>query len=346
MVGALVVSRGRVIGRGYHHAAGQPHAEVLALRQAGRRARGGTLYVTLEPCSHLNKRTPPCVPAIIRAGIHRVVVAMVDPNPLVRGRGVAQLRRAGIPVTVGIGRAEAEEMNKAYSHWVRTGRPYVTLKAGMTLDGRIAAESGASRWITGPASRQEGHRLRREVDAVLVGIGTVLADDPALTARRPPGLVRPASKQPLRVVLDSRLRIPRSAAVLARQQQAPTLVVTTAAAPRAKRLALARKGVDVLTAPATKGRVRLAACLKQLGKRGITHVLLEGGSELNAAFLKAGLVNRVRFYVAPALLGGARSIGVIGGRSPASPAQARPLHHLRIRPLGTDFVIEGELQPH
>jgi diaminohydroxyphosphoribosylaminopyrimidine deaminase / 5-amino-6-(5-phosphoribosylamino)uracil reductase len=343
MVGAVVVSHGRVVGRGYHHAAGEPHAEILALRQAGHRAKGATLYVTLEPCSHLNKRTPPCVPAIVQAGVQRVVVAMVDPNPSVRGQGIAQLRRVGIAVTVGIGRDEAERMNRAYRHWMTTGCPYVTLKAGMTLDGRIATESGLSRWITGTASRRDVHRLRSEVDAVLVGIGTVLADDPALTARRPPRLVRLAAKQPLRVVLDSRLRIPTSATILSQQKQAPTLLATTEAAPRAKQRVLARKGIEVLRFPSAKGRVQLRPLLKRLGRQGATHALLEGGSELNAAFLQAGLVNEVRLYVAPALLGGARSIGVIGGPSPRRPAQAVPLRHVDVRRLGADLVIEGQL---
>lgn len=343
MVGAIVVSNGRVIGQGYHHAAGEPHAEVLALQQAGRRAKGATLYVTLEPCSHLNKRTPPCVPAIIRAGVRRVVVAMIDPNPSVRGKGVAQLRRAGLSVTVGIARREAEHVNRAYSHWAKTKRPYVTLKAGMTLDGQIATAAGESRWITSPQSRREVHRLRGQVDAVLVGIGTVLKDDPALTARRSPGLVKLAAKQPLRVVVDSRLRIRPSAKILSQQVQAPTLVVTTAAASQAKRAALGRQGIEVLALPATKGRVRLLPLLKRLGQRGITSVMVEGGSELNAAFLNAKLVNQVRFYLAPTLLGGIQSTGVIGGPSPRRLAQAWQLQNVRTRRVGTDLVVEGEL---
>lgn len=342
MVGAIVVSHGRIVGQGYHHAAGESHAEVLALEQAGRRAKGATLYVTLEPCSHLNKRTPPCVPAIIHAGIRHVVVAMIDPNPLVRGRGVTQLRRAGLSVTVGIARREAEQVNRAYRHWVKTKRPYVTLKAGMTLDGRIATASGESRWITGVQSRQDVHRLRAQTDAVLVGIGTVLKDDPALTARRGPRLIQLAAKQPLRVVVDSRLRIPRSAKIL-NQRQGPTLVVTTKAASRSKQIALERQGVEVLTVPATKGRVGLLPLLKRLGRRGITNLIVEGGSELNAAFLHARLVNEVRFYVAPTLLGGDQSIGVLGGPSPRRLAQAVPLRNLRTCRVGGDLVVEGEL---
>lgn len=345
MVGALVVANGRVVGQGYHHAPGQPHAEVLALRQAGRRAKGATLYVTLEPCRHLNKRTPPCVPAIIQAGVRRVVVAMIDPNPLVGGRGVTQLRRAGLSVTVGIARIEAEALNRAYGHWVKTAFPYVTLKAGMTLDGRIATVSGQSRWITGLQSRREVHRLRAQADAILVGIGTVLKDDPALTARRGPRLIQLAAKQPLRVVVDSRLRIPTSAKILRRQRQARTLVVTTPTASRSKAAMLERQGVEVLRVPAAHGRVGLRPLLKRLGQRGVTNVMVEGGSELNAALLHAKLVNAVRFYVAPTLLGGVQSIGVVGGSGPRRLSQAVRVRNLRIRQIGTDVVVEGELSP-
>ena len=343
MVGALVVSHGRVVGQGYHHLAGGPHAEIFALRQAGRRAKGATLYVTLEPCSHLNKRTPPCVPAIIRAGIRQVVVAMIDPNPLVRGKGIAQLRRTGLSVTVGIARREAEQLNRAYRHWARTQRPYVTLKAGMTLDGRIATESGDSRWITSLASRHDVHRLRAQADAILVGIGTVLKDDPALTARRPPSLRKLGAKQPLRIVVDSRLRISPSAQIVCHQKEAPTLVVATVAASPSKRAVLERRGVEVLILPASKRRVQLLALLKRLGRRGIVNLVVEGGSELNAAFLKAKLANAVRLYVAPVLLGGRESIGVIGGAGPRRLTHAHPIGNLRIRRIGADTVIEGEL---
>lgn len=343
MVGALVVSHGRVVGQGYHHAAGQPHAEILALRQAGPRAVGATLYVTLEPCSHLNKRTPPCVPAIVAAGIRRIVVAMIDPNPSVAGKGVARLRRAGLSVIVGIARREAEDLNRAYCHWVTTGRPYVTMKAGMTLDGRIATVSGESRWITGVQARQEVHRLRAVADAVMVGIGTVLTDNPELTARQPPRLLHAAPRQPLRIVVDSRLRIPFAARILSGQRQAPTLVATTEAAPPSKRRALERRGVAVLTVPALKGRVALVPLLRRLGQRGVTNLVLEGGSELNASFCRAKLLNEVRLYLAPMLLGGTRSLGVVGGPDPLRLTQALPLRNVTIRPVGSDFAVEGRI---
>lgn len=343
MVGAVVVSQGRVIGQAYHHAAGQAHAEVLALRQAGRRATGATLYVTLEPCSHLKKRTPPCAPAVIQSGVRRVVIAMADPNPLVKGKGIAQLRRAGIAVTVGVARREAAALNRAYGYWVRTKRPYVILKAGMTLDGQIATAGGESKWITGLRSRREVHRLRSAVDAVIVGIGTVLHDDPSLTARKPPRLTALAATQPCRIVIDSRLRTPRSAKILGQQRKAKTIIVTTKAAPKARLRLFAKQGLEVLVLPGKGQRVSLTHLLTILGQRGMISVMVEGGGELNAAFLNAKLVNRVQLYVAPTLLGGTESKGVIGGASPRRLADAWKLKQVRTRSLGTDVAVEGDV---
>jgi diaminohydroxyphosphoribosylaminopyrimidine deaminase/5-amino-6-(5-phosphoribosylamino)uracil reductase len=343
MVGALVVKDGQVVGQGYHRRPGLPHAEILAIREAGDRARGATLYVTLEPCCHLRKRTPPCVPAVIRSGVHRVVIATTDPNPAVRGRGVMALRRAGLAVTVGVARREAEELNRAYSHWVTTGCPFVILKAGMTLDGKVATAAGESQWITGPQARHDVHRLRREVDAVLVGVGTVLRDDPSLTARSGPRLARLAARQPLRLVVDSRLRVPERAKILDHQGAAKTLVATTALADPARKRKLEERGVEVLTLPRAGGRVSLRSLMRKLGRRGTTSVLLEGGGELNAAMLKAGLVQRIRLYVAPLLLGGEEAKSVIGGQGATRLASARRLRHLTVRWIGRDLVIEGDL---
>lgn len=343
MVGALVVRQGKIIGQGFHLRPGSPHAEILALRNAGTQARGATLYVTLEPCCHLHKRTPPCVPDILRCGVRRVVIAMQDPNPLVKGKGAAALRRAGLSVTVGVARPEAEELNKAYCYWMKSGRPYVTLKAGMTLDGQLATARGESRWITGESSRREVHHLRGEVDAVLVGVGTVLADDPALTARTGTRFDKVASRQPLRIVIDSRLRTPVTARVLAQQDKAKTIVATTAAASRARRSVLQKKGVEVLVLPAQRDRVSLHALLRQLGSRGITSLLVEGGSELNGAMLTAQLVNHVRLYIAPRLLGGQHAKGLIGGDGPVRLAKAIILKHMVLRSLGDDVVVEGDL---
>jgi len=343
MVGAVVVKRDKIIGQGFHLRPGTPHAEILALRRAGKLAQGATLYVTLEPCCHLKKRTPPCVPEILRSDVRRVVVAMQDPNPSVKGKGTAALRRAGLVVTVGVARSKAEALNKPYCHWMKTGRPYVILKAGMTLDGKVATAKGESRWITGEPSRREVHQLRGGVDAVLIGVGTVLADDPALTARTGPRLEQLASRQPLRIVVDSRLRTPVKAQILAQQDKAKTIIATTAAAPAARRSVLQKKGIEILTLPALQGRVSLPALLMQLGRRGILSLLVEGGSEVNAAMLKAQLVDHICLYMAPLLLGGQNAKGVIGGTSPARLAGAIGLRHVVTRSIGNDVVVEGDL---
>ncbi len=343
MVGAVVVKRDKIIGQGFHLRPGTPHAEILALRQAGKLAQGATLYVTLEPCCHLEKRTPPCVPEILRSGVRRVVVAMQDPNPSVKGKGAAALRRAGLSITIGVACSEAEELNMAYCHWMKTGRPHVTLKAGMTLDGKLAAATGESRWITGERSRREVHQLRDDVDAVLIGLRTVLADDPSLTARTGPRLEQLASKQPLRIVVDSRLRTPVKAQILAQQDKAKTIIATTAAASAARRSVLQKQGIEILTVPALQGRVSLPALLEQLGRRGIMSLLVEGGSEVNAAMLKAQLVDHIRLYVAPLLLGGQNAKGVIGGTSPARLAGAIEVRHMVTRSIGNDVVVEGDL---
>jgi diaminohydroxyphosphoribosylaminopyrimidine deaminase/5-amino-6-(5-phosphoribosylamino)uracil reductase len=348
MVGAAVVAGNRIVGQGYHRRVGGPHAEILALRAAGRRSRGATLYITLEPCCHEGKRTPPCVPALIESGLNRVVVAMQDPNPSVSGRGISLLRKAGIKVSVGCLRNDAEQLNETYCHWMRTGRPYVFLKAAMTVDGKIATASGESRWITGVEARRDVHRLRSQVDAIMVGIGTILKDDPLLTARpagRAGGATQP--RQPLRVVLDSRLRIPDQARVLSPEKgtgsPSGTFIATTKKASKRRIAHLCARGVSVLVLPAHDGRVSLSACLNRLGKLGISSVMIEGGGSLNASALREKLVNRVRFYVAPYLLGGQESKGVIGGHSPRRLAEAVPLTDMRIRRVGKDVVIEGRI---
>ncbi len=343
MVGALVVKNGRIVGRGYHHGPGQPHAEILALKQAGPRAKGATLYVTLEPCCHLLKRTPPCVPAVVQSRVRQVVVAMTDPNSMVKGRGIAALLRAGITVTTGIAHEAAAKMNHAYLHWVKTGRPYVTLKAGMTLDGKVATAKGESQWITGPLARQDAHRLRSQVDAVIVGVGTIIHDDPTLTARLSNRPLKLAARQPLRVVLDSRLRTSPTATVCARQDLAKTLIVTTRRAFPSRRRPFERAGVEVVPCSAKNGRVSLPALMTMLGTRGITSVLIEGGSTVNAAVLREKLVNRVVLYIAPILMGGQDAKAVIGDRSPKRLAQALTLRHVTVRRIGKDFVVEGDV---
>jgi diaminohydroxyphosphoribosylaminopyrimidine deaminase / 5-amino-6-(5-phosphoribosylamino)uracil reductase len=261
----------------------------------------------------------------------------------VKGKGMKRLRQARLSVTLGVARREAEELNKTYCRWMKTGRPYVILKAGMTLDGQLATATGESRWITGELSRREVHQLRRHADAVLVGIGTVLADDPSLTARTGTRLKKLAPQQPLRIVVDSRLRTPLKARILAQQDKAKTIIATTAMASAVRRSAFQKKGIEVLTLPAARDHVSLPALIKELGRRGMTSVLVEGGSELNAALLKERLVDRVRLYVAPMLLGGHNAKGVIGGKSPLRLAEGITLRRLLVRSVGNDVVVEGDL---
>ena len=336
MVGAVVVANGRVVGRGYHRRAGGPHAEVIALRQAGRRSRGATLYISLEPCSHDRKRTPPCVPLILRSGVRRVVAAMRDPNRSVNGRGLRALKAAGLNVEEGCLSEEAERLNAAYCRWQRTGRPLVILKAGMTLDGKVATGRGESQWITGARARQHAHRLRARVDAIMVGIGTVKKDDPQLTVRLP-GQVR----QPLRIVVDSLATISPRTKILSPGLRNGTLVAITDRAPVSRRTRLQNLGVNVLVLKSRQGKVPLESLLNTLGRLGITSVLIEGGSELNAAALEEGLVDRVAFYIAPRLLGGQDAKGVIGGRSPLRLAGATTITDMSVQRIGPDLLIEG-----
>jgi diaminohydroxyphosphoribosylaminopyrimidine deaminase/5-amino-6-(5-phosphoribosylamino)uracil reductase len=340
MVGAVVVAGSRIVGRGYHRRAGEPHAEILALRAAGAKARGATLYVTLEPCCHTDKRTPPCVPSVVASGVRRVVVAMRDPNPRVRGRGITRLRRAGLEVTTGCLEDRAQRLNEAYRHWIRTGRPFLILKAAMTMDGKIATAGGASKWITGEEARGDGHRLRSVVDAVMVGIETVLHDDPQLTARG----TGTTGRQPLRIVLDSTLRIPASARILS-ALGGQLLIATTAHAPKDRIEDRRAQGATVLVLPAVGGQVSFRACVEELGRRGVTSVLLEGGGTVNASALQAGLVDRVILYMAPTLLGGQDARSVIAGRSPESLSDALPLRDLRITRVGNDLKIEATPAP-
>jgi diaminohydroxyphosphoribosylaminopyrimidine deaminase / 5-amino-6-(5-phosphoribosylamino)uracil reductase len=337
-VGAVVVHQGRVVGAGYHRRAGGPHAEVVALRQAGRQARGATLYVTLEPCCHLNKRTPPCVPFIIASGIKRVVAATRDPNPQVSGRGLAALRRAKLKVTVGLGAQEAERLIEPYHRLITTSRPFVTLKVAATLDGKIATAKGESRWITDVKARKMVHDLRARSDAILVGVGTVLADDPSLTVQTG----SPRGRAPLRVVLDPSLRLPVTAKVLT-DGQAPTLIVTTTSGSPTKRTTLEKEGAHVVVLPARHGRVSWRGLLKELGRRGIASLLIEGGSEVNASALREGVVDRVLFFLAPKILGGRDAISAVGGESPKNLSEALPVKMTSVRLVGPDILVEGRI---
>jgi diaminohydroxyphosphoribosylaminopyrimidine deaminase / 5-amino-6-(5-phosphoribosylamino)uracil reductase len=336
LVGCVLVQDGAVVGRGYHQHFGGPHAEVHALQDAGAQARGAVLYVNLEPCSHTGK-TPPCVDAVIQAGVSRVVVALRDPNPLVAGAGLARLAAAGIVVTVGVCEAAAHKLNEAFIKYITTRRPFVTLKSAITLDGKIATRTGASQWITGELARQEGHRLRHAADAILVGIGTVLQDDPQLTTRLPDQ----QGVNPLRVIVDSTLRVPLQAQVTDVASDRRTLIVTTARAPMAHSEALRTRGVEVVCLPAyDDGRVDLEALCRYLGERGVASVLVEGGATLSATLLRRRLIDKVLLFVAPKIIGG-DGISVVGPCGVETMEQVIQLRDMVSQHLGNDVLLEA-----
>ncbi|MFW6387494.1 MAG: bifunctional diaminohydroxyphosphoribosylaminopyrimidine deaminase/5-amino-6-(5-phosphoribosylamino)uracil reductase RibD [Thermodesulfobacteriota bacterium] len=341
-VGAVIVSCGRVVGQGYHPRAGEPHAEVFALKAAGAQAHGADAYVTLEPCSH-HGRTGPCCDALIAAGIRRVFVGICDPNPLVNGRGIKRLRAAGVEVVTGVFEDECRYLCAPFIKHVLCGRPLLTLKSAITLDGKTATSSGASQWITGTESRAHVHQVRDRVDAIMVGVGTVTADNPRLTTRLQEGVGQDA----IRVVLDSTLRIDPGSALVQHDSSAPTLIFTTARAPQEKINTLnACPGVEVeVLEHDAGGKVSLEAVLDALGQRNIQHVLVEGGAELNQALLNQKLVDRIMLYMAPKILGGSDGYGIFSGAGPKDLAGAVALHNLRIQGLGQDILIEGEVDP-
>ena len=337
-VGAVLVRDGRIVGEGATQPPGGPHAEAVALKAAGERARGASLYVTLEPCAH-HGRTPPCADEILAAGVSEVVVAFEDPDPKVDGRGMEWLREAGVAVSAGDGAAEAAELYEAYVHHRRTGLPFVTAKFAASLDGRIASTSGDSRWVSGPEALAWVHRQRPSLDAILVGVGTILADDPQLTAR--PGDWQGPVPQPLRVVLDSRGRTPLEARVLADQERAPTLICTTESAPRSWRNAIADLGVEVALLPARDERVAVEPLLELLGgERGVVSLLVEGGGETHGAFFDLGLVDKVHAVIAPILIGGDAQTAV-RGRGALRMADAVRLERISVEHLGRDMLVTG-----
>lgn len=334
MVGAVVVAGSRVVGRGYHVRPGSPHAEVLAIEEAGEAARGATLYVTLEPCAHWG-RTPPCTDAIIRAGISRVVAAMEDPDRQVRGGGLRRLAQAGVETSVGSAGQSARRLNEAYVKHRTTGLPFVTAKWAMSLDGRIATRAGESRWISGAASRAFVHEVRAASDAILAGIGTVLRDDPQLTARG----VSPGSRQPARIVLDSTLRIPPDARVLNRDG-APVLVATTSRARPDARRALEARGIEIIVADGPGRQVDIGLVCSELGRRGMMSLLVEGGGMVHGAFVDARAVDRFLIFIAPIVLGGAGPPPV-GGMGVERISDAWRLVDTTVRRLDGDLLIEG-----
>jgi diaminohydroxyphosphoribosylaminopyrimidine deaminase/5-amino-6-(5-phosphoribosylamino)uracil reductase len=351
MVGAVLVKSGRIIGRGWHRRAGGPHAEIEALGDAqkhGRAVRGATLYVTLEPCS-THGRTPPCTEAILAAGLRRVVAGATDPNPKHAGQGFKILRSAGLEVIRDPLAGECERLNEAFNHWIVHRTPFVTVKAAMTLDGKIATADGESKWITGEKARAEGMRLRRGSDAILVGVNTVLADDPSLTARTPgkAGDSRPA--KPLRrIILDSLARTPLTARVVSDEFAAWTTMVVSARAPARRLSALARK-VAVIAAPSAVGQGRAAIALPwllaKLGSEDVSSLLVEGGGEVNASFLLGGLAQRVAFFYAPKILGGRDARKAVAGEGAGSLREVVQLGEVEWRKLGKDLLLSARVIP-
>jgi diaminohydroxyphosphoribosylaminopyrimidine deaminase/5-amino-6-(5-phosphoribosylamino)uracil reductase len=332
-VGCVIVDRGRVVGRGWTQPGGRPHGETEALGRAGEAARGATAYVSLEPCCHWG-RTPPCTDALIAAGIRRVVVALEDPDPRVAGEGVRQLRAAGLHVDTGLCKAEAAEINAGFFCRLRNGRPLVTLKLATSLDGRIATARGESQWITGPPARERAHALRAAHDAIMVGIGTVLADDPQLTCRLP-GL---AHRSPVRVIIDRHLRIPPTMRLISDARVVPTWVLTLPSADAARRQAFLLAGAAVIDIdPGPNGNGSLAAALAVLGERGITRLLVEGGGHLAAAFARAGLIDRLVWVHAPMLIGG-DGIPAIAELGLETLSAAPSFEHLSTETVGDDVL--------
>jgi diaminohydroxyphosphoribosylaminopyrimidine deaminase/5-amino-6-(5-phosphoribosylamino)uracil reductase len=336
LVGAVVVRDGAVAGAGGHEKAGGPHAEIVALGRAGRRARGATLYLTLEPCVHWG-RTPPCVDAVLAAGLGRVVVSALDPNPLVDGRGVRRLEQAGLEVSVGLLAERNAVLNEAPIKYITRKAPFVTLKAALTADGKIACRTGDARWISAPATRDYVHLLRGEQDAILIGAGTLLADDPRLTVRHAlwPG------KKAARVVLDGRLRFPLGARMLAARGGGPVIVFAGREAPPEKARALEGRGVEVVVPPQGAAAWTLDLVLAELGRREIAALLVEGGSGVFTSFIEAGLADKAVLTLAPRLVGGAAAPGLLGGEGAGRVAAAWPLRRARTFAVGDDIVLEG-----
>jgi diaminohydroxyphosphoribosylaminopyrimidine deaminase/5-amino-6-(5-phosphoribosylamino)uracil reductase len=333
LVGAVLVKGGKVLGEGWHRGPGKEHAEVLALREAGRSARGATLYVTLEPCNH-EGNTPPCTQAILRAGIKRVVFATRDPNPRVKGKGAEFLRGRGVRVEWGLLEEQARLLNQDWEKFIVTGLPFVTLKVGMTADGKIATRTGKSRWITGEKARRRVHAMRRAADAVMTGIGTVVSDDPELTVREVP--LRGA-QNPLRVLLDSRLRIPLASRLA--EGRPPTVVITTRRHDPARAERLRERGVRVVAVGSSKGRVDVGEALKLLGEEGVVDLLVEAGATLNAALVESGLADRLVLFVAPRVFGGSGSPAWMGGEGVEDLADSFDFAWHKAERVGDDLML-------
>ena len=336
-VGAVIVKDGVVIGEGFTLPPGQRHAEIGALQQAGPAARGATLYTTLEPCCHYG-RTPPCTKAIIAAGVRQVHLSVIDPNPRVSGEGCAELRAAGVEVVVGEEAEQVEELYEAFARYITTGLPFVSAKYAMSLDGKIATFTGDSKWVSGVEARNVVQQMRREVDAIMVGINTALVDDPQLTARDERGV--PLVRQPLRVVLDTNCRMSSGARML--REPGKTLVVVSAKAPEERVANLVAAGAEVFqTSVGTGGMVGLEAVLAELGRRGVVSLMAEGGGILLGSLFDAGLIDKVYVFIAPLIIGGQGAASPVEGRGASRMADAWRLKRARVQPVGHDWLIAG-----
>jgi len=333
MVGAVLLKDGRIVGEGYHEEAGKEHAEIIAIRRAGENAKGATLYLNLEPCTHYGK-TPPCVPKVVEAGVRRVVVGMEDPNPLVKGKGMERLKEAGIDVDAGVLEEDCKKLNEAFCKFILKKEPFIILKAAATLDGKIATSEGDSKWISGEASRHFVHRLRSQVDGVLVGIGTVLKDDPQLTAR-----VR-GGRDPYRIVVDTRLRIREEARIFG-DSPSKAIVATTELASRDRVEKIEKMGARVLILDSKDERVDLPGLLSKLGEIGMVSVMAEGGSRINGSLLDGGLIDKVLLFLSAKLIGDKSAPGIFEGRGRPTLKEAVLLDNLRVRKVGPDLLIEA-----
>lgn len=336
LVGAVVVKDGRIIGAGYHKAYGQPHAERNALADCRESPRGADLYVTLEPCCHYGK-TPPCTEAILQSKIARVIIGSYDPNPLVSGKGIRTLRDHGVEVVTGVLKEQCDKLNEIFNHFIRNKTPYVVMKYAMTLDGKTAAVSGASRWITGEDARHYVHQCRSRYSAVMTGVGTVLADDPMLNCRIQGG------RNPVRIICDTSLGTPLKSRIAVSADQIPTILACCCQEPE-KEEAYLKCGIKIIHTASRDGRVDLGDLMKQLGETEIDSVFMEGGAELNWSALESGIVNKVQAYIAPKILGGVGAKTPVGGAGAELPGQAYLLEHMEIRQFGHDWMIEGEVK--
>ena len=335
MVGAVIVKDGHIIGEGFHEKYGQAHAERNALASCAETPEGATMYVTLEPCCHHGKQ-PPCTDAIIAAGISRVVIGSSDPNPLVSGKGIQILKEAGIEVAKGVMKDECDRLNEVFLHYITTGTPFVLMKYAMTMDGKIAAYTGKSKWITGEAAREHAHGLRWRLSAIMVGAGTVMADDPLLTCRIPGG------RNPVRIICDSRLRTPLDSAIVKTAGDVPT-IIATCSGDADKSSLYEDRGCRIIRTPEENGRVSLPCLMKRLAEEKIDSVLIEGGAALNWSALESGIVTKVNTYIAPKIFGGETAKSPVGGAGVSSPGEAFFLRNGSIRRIGDDFLIESEV---